>query len=112
MLGRVRDANNNRFVTHGGRGITCDQRWSKFENFLADMGERPPGTTLDREDNNKGYCKSNCRWATAVQQRANRREQRNALYYQGKSVHEWAAIRGITLNATRTWIYRRVSRGE
>lgn len=51
-----------------------DPRWLTFENFLADMGERPsPKLSLDRIDNLKGYCKSNCRWATAMQQIYNRR---------------------------------------
>jgi hypothetical protein len=43
-----------------------------FENFLKDMGERPEGKTLDRRDNDKGYCKSNCRWATDEEQYDNR----------------------------------------
>lgn len=47
-------------------------RWAKFANFLADMGERPPGMTLDRKDNAKGYTPSNCRWATPKQQAWNR----------------------------------------
>ncbi len=44
-----------------------------FEAFLRDMGERPPGTTIDRRDNDKGYFKDNCRWATATEQHHNRR---------------------------------------
>lgn len=61
------------YAYYGGRGITVCRRWSKFENFLADMGERPEGTTLERRKNNKGYSPGNCYWATRAQQRANQR---------------------------------------
>jgi hypothetical protein len=60
----------------GGRGISIDPRWDKFENFLADMGERPKGRTLDRIDVNGNYEPDNCRWATHMEQRMNQRPQR------------------------------------
>ena len=53
--------------------------WENFETFLADMGERPEGTTLDRRDNAKGYDKDNCRWATASEQARNTRRSKLTL---------------------------------
>lgn len=67
MHGRVRGKVGN--YEH----VDICSRWSSFENFLADMGERPEGRTLDRIDSEKGYSPTNCRWATRVQQNRNRR---------------------------------------
>ena len=62
------------FEHYGGRGIKIDPRWDDFAVFVADMGERPMGTTLDRVNNDGDYTPSNCRWATAREQRANQRK--------------------------------------
>lgn len=73
MLQRCTNPNNPAWSDYGGRGITVADGWRTFENFFADMGTRPPRTTLDRIDGNGGYRPDNCRWATYSQQRINRR---------------------------------------
>ena len=73
MKGRCLNPNDPAYKRYGGRGISIDPLWLSFETFLADMGARPEGTTLDRIDNDKGYSPDNCRWATNAQQNRNRR---------------------------------------
>jgi hypothetical protein len=62
------------YAYYGGRGVTICERWMSFDNFLADMGERPEGRTLDRIDPYGNYEPSNCRWATYAEQTHNRRK--------------------------------------
>lgn len=80
MIQRCTNPKHPKWKDYGGRGIKVCKRWRKFENFLADMGLRPsPELSLDRKNNNKGYYKSNCRWATAKEQQANTRAGRDSL---------------------------------
>lgn len=76
MLTRCRLKHRDTGRKHGARGITVCDRWLKFENFLADMGERPEGMTIDRRDNDGNYEPTNCRWATPTDQARNRRNAR------------------------------------
>jgi hypothetical protein len=72
MLCRVRGTSKAERNRYFERGITVAARWLLFDNFLADMGERPPGTSIDRVNNDGNYEPGNCRWATRKEQVANR----------------------------------------
>jgi len=85
------------YPRYGGRGIELCREWSEdFVNFLQDMGEAPVGMQIDRIDNDKGYQKDNCRWATILEQANNKRTSR-PLTFQGetKPVKEWAKQYGL-----------------
>lgn len=87
MKARCYKKNSNYYYCYGAIGVTVCDRWiNSFENFLADMGERPKGKTLDRFPDKKGnYEPSNCRWATPSEQMRN--FSRNKFYlYNGENV--------------------------
>lgn len=87
MKGRCTRKTHNNYHSYGGRGISVCERWLySFENFFADMGSKPtPQHSIDRIDNDKGYSKHNCRWATSSEQTRNTR--RNVIVeYNGKNM--------------------------
>lgn len=74
MIRRCSDPKNAGWKYYGGRGIRVCERWKTFAHFLADMGERPIGLTLDRIFNDKGYEPGNCGWANWAHQMLNKRQ--------------------------------------
>lgn len=76
MCSRTRYPKRDTKNKYVNRGISVCERWSSFENFLEDMGERPDGTTLERLNNEVGYYPDNCIWATPTEQARNRRNKK------------------------------------
>lgn len=105
---RCRNPKNERYSSYGGRGITFTDDWDDFKNFLRDMGERPKGKSLDRVDNNEGYSKENCRWATESEQKRNMRNN-NYIAYNGENI----LLRdlGTRLGGSSSTLQTRLARG-
>jgi hypothetical protein len=96
VVQRCTNPNRDTFSYYGGRGITICDRWKDFNNFYEDMGDPPEGHTLERKDNNVGYAKDNCVWATKEQQSNNTRRNRYIEVDGVKlTVAQWAKLSGV-----------------
>jgi len=101
MKQRCLNSNHKSYSDYGGRGIKICERWlESFENFLADMGVRPAGKTLERDEVNGNYEPGNCKWATYVEQGNNRRSN-VVVEFEGReqTVAEWAREIGVSRSA-------------
>lgn len=92
LRNRCTNPNYRAYARYGGRGIGVCQRWESFHAFLEDMGARPsPKHSIDRKDNDQGYSKANCRWATVFEQRRNTSANTNVTAFgECKTLAEWA----------------------
>jgi hypothetical protein len=101
MVTRCYNKNCKAYKRYGGRGIKVCERWLEpynkgFWNFVEDMGERPEGCSLDRINNDYGYCPENCRWATLKEQHRNMSINRVIIYAgESKTLVEWSEETGI-----------------
>jgi hypothetical protein len=108
MMRRCSKKDDPYYPYYGGRGISVCKRWLEFPNFLADMGERPLGMTLERVRNNEGYSPDNCRWASRKEQMKNQRRNK-PITFNGTTLllYEWAE----RLNVPKQRIRGRILRG-
>jgi len=109
MLARCYNSKERAFPDYGGRGISVCDRWREsFDNFLADMGSRPEGKSIDRIDVNGPYAPENCRWADSQTQARNKRNSRR-LSFGGRdlTIPEWAEVTGIPAPT----LYGRLAKG-
>lgn len=108
MMQRCHNEHCSDFPEYGARGISVTQKWHDVANFIADMGERPDGASIDRIDNSKGYMPGNCRWASPQMQANNTR--RNKFYEHGGkhlSITQWERELGINKGT----LWARLNRG-
>lgn len=104
MIERCLDTRNKAYPRYGGRGITICPKWlDSFETFHADMGDKPSRHhQIERIDNNDGYYKANCRWATALEQGKNKRNNVHlTLNGVTRILSEWSRITGIDATKIR-----------
>lgn len=94
-------------VNYHNRGIRVCKRWEKFENFYEDMGDPPDGLTLERKDNNKGYDKNNCKWATYEENLSNTRNNKLITAFgKTQTLTRWAREAKMPVSTLKNRLYR------
>jgi hypothetical protein len=113
MRSRCNSERDKDFARYGGRGIKVCPEWDEFFVFLADMGPRPPGGTIERLNNNGPYCKENCKWVDRVIQN-NNRGNNHRITANGVSATISAHAReiGVRRQRLRTMVVRSSLKGE
>ena len=104
---RCNSPNNKDFHNYGGRGIKVCERWNVYENFLADMGPRPDGFTIERINNFGDYEPENCAWIPMADQAKNRRNSHPVTINEKTMMaSEWCKIYGINYKTYKTRVWR------
>ncbi len=103
MMNRCYSPSSEVFPRYGGRGIEVAAEWHNYKQFEKDMSPRPPGLTLERLNNNLGYCKQNCAWVSRKDQQDNRSTSIR-FQYQGRLVtlRELSALCGVPYETLRS----------
>lgn len=107
MLRRCSDPAHARYHEWGGRGITVCPEWQSFDTFLTEMGNRPgSGYSIERRDNNAGYSKANCYWASAIEQNNNKSSNR-MLTFNGRTqtMMQWCRELDLSYYTVRSRVY-------
>lgn len=103
IIQRCCNIKNQAYINYGGRGIRVHDRWLVFDNFFSDMGECPPGLSIERRDNNGDYEPNNCYWATRLEQNSNTRKNRLIIIHnRSQTMSQWLR----ELKVPRTTFYR------
>ena len=112
MHQRCVNPRNGSYKNYGGRGVNVAPEWSEYGVFLSDMGECPTNMSIERLDNELGYSKENCVWATAEAQSNNRRNI-HIIEHEGKrmSLSQWARHYGVKFTQLQ-YLTRKVSMPE
>lgn len=110
MRARCSNPTHISYPNYGGRGITFDASWNRFERFLSDMGPRPEGLSLDRRNNDKGYSRDNCKWSDRFEQNSNRRNV-HQIEYLGRTQSLAVWCRELNVPYARTYA-RYISKDE